>query len=81
MWRNSYKSSIFITFPTTGRANPPDRRAEEEDIKEDSLLYAFLLKQPPQQLDLEQAKVEIELFLQTKFGIKVNFDHEDRSAG
>jgi Protein of unknown function (DUF3754) len=51
--------------------------AEEEDIKEDALLYAFLLKQLPQTLDLERAKDEIEVFLHDKFTVKVNFDHEE----
>ena len=51
--------------------------AEEEDIKEDTLLYAFLLKQPAGYLDLQRAKSEIEEFLNTEFRITVNFDHEE----
>ena len=51
--------------------------AEEEDIKEDSLLYAFLIKSPSQSDDLGQAKSEIELFLQREFKVNVNFDHEE----
>jgi hypothetical protein len=51
--------------------------AEEEDIKEDALLYAFLLKQPAPWRDLDRAKSEVEAFLNAKFKIKVNFDHEE----
>jgi hypothetical protein len=51
--------------------------AEEEDIKEDTLLYAFLLRQLPFGLDLDKAKSDIEAFLSAKFKIKVNFDHDE----
>jgi hypothetical protein len=51
--------------------------AEEEDIKEDSLLYAFLLRKPVQNADLEEAKTEIERFLEHEFAVRVNFDHEE----
>jgi hypothetical protein len=51
--------------------------AEEEDIKEDALLFAFLLRQPTGYLDLERAKTEIEEFLEAEFKVTVNFDHEE----
>ena len=51
--------------------------AEEEDIKEDSLLYAFLLRKSPQNIDLEQVKGEVELFLRNEFGVDIAFDHEE----
>lgn len=51
--------------------------AEEEDIKEDVLLYAFLLRQPPFLLSLEKAKTDVEEFLRASFKVTVNFDHEE----
>lgn len=51
--------------------------AEEEDIKEDSVLYAFLLRRPPQDIDLEQVKGEVELFLRNEFAVEISFDHEE----
>jgi hypothetical protein len=51
--------------------------AEEEDIKEDALLYAFLLKQPAPGKDLDTAKAGVEAFLNAEFDVKVNFDHEE----
>lgn len=51
--------------------------AEEEDIKEDALLYAFLMRKAPEKIDLEQVKGEIELFLRSEFGVNAAFDHEE----
>jgi hypothetical protein len=50
--------------------------AEEEDIKEDALLYAFLLRQSGTP-DLNAAKADVEAFLHGCFGINVDFDHEE----
>lgn len=50
--------------------------AEEEDIKEDALLYAFLLRQEAIP-DLESAKTDVEAFLYVNFNISVDFDHEE----
>ena len=51
--------------------------AEEEDIKEDQLLYAFLLKQSPDDLSLDRARRDVAAFLLNEFRLKVNFDHEE----
>lgn len=49
---------------------------EEEDIKEDALLYAFLVRQGTSP-DLIAAKADIEAFLLHNFGVEVDFDHEE----
>lgn len=52
-------------------------RAEEEDIKEEILLYAFLCRIPNQPTNLTTAKTEIESFLQTHFNVTIEFDVKD----
>lgn len=52
-------------------------RAEEEDIKEELLLYAFLSRNKGQSTNLSQAKQEIEQHLQSTFNINIEFDLED----
>lgn len=54
--------------------------SEEEDIKEDSLLYAFLLNAPVQRGDLGGIKTAIENFLRREFDILVDFDCEEALA-
>lgn len=52
-------------------------RAEEEDAKEDMLLYAFLAKHPLRFDALPEIKAEVEQFLADACGVTVNFDAED----
>ncbi len=52
-------------------------RAEEEDAKEDMLLYAFLAKHPLKHDALAEIKAEVEAFLAEACGVAVNFDAED----
>ena len=52
-------------------------RAEEEDIKEELLLYALLAKTSVRRDELEHAKAAIEEFLSQQFGVNVSFDTED----
>ncbi len=55
-------------------------RAEEEDIKEEMLLYFFLLRHPMPASDLREEgelDVFIEEFLTREFGVIVDFDLED----
>jgi len=52
-------------------------RAEEEDIKEEMLLYALLAKEPLMEDDLEEARVAIEQYLEQEFGVRVHYDLED----
>lgn len=52
-------------------------RAEEEDIKEDILLYSLLLKEPVHRHEIDDAKQAIEQFLMQEFGVKVSFDIPD----
>jgi len=52
-------------------------RAEEEDAKEDMLLYAFLAKHPLKYDALAEIKAEVEEFLSEASGVTVNFDAED----
>jgi hypothetical protein len=52
-------------------------RAEEEDIKEDILLYSLLLKERVYRDQIEDAKQAIEQFLQHEFGVRVGFDIAD----
>jgi hypothetical protein len=51
--------------------------AEEEDVKEDMVLYAFLAKHPLQYDALAEIKAEIETFFTERCGVTVNFDAED----
>ncbi len=52
-------------------------RAEEEDIKEEMLLYNYLVRNKDKGTNLSTAKADIELFLQKEFGVDINFDLED----
>jgi len=52
-------------------------RAEEEDIKEDILLYSLLLKERVYRNEIDDAKQAIEQFLLQEFGVKVGFDIAD----
>ena len=52
-------------------------RAEEEDIKEELLLYALLAKTGVLRSELAEAKAAIEQFLAEQFDVDVDFDAED----
>jgi len=52
-------------------------RAEEEDIKEDILLYSRLLGGKVYRHQIDDVKQEIERFLDSEFGVKVGFDIAD----
>lgn len=52
-------------------------RAEEEDIKEEMLLYALLAKEPLMVDDLDEARIAIEQYLEQEFGVRVRYDIED----
>lgn len=52
-------------------------RAEEEDIKEELLLYNYLVRNKDQGTNLSTAKADIETFLQREFGVDISFDLED----
>ena len=52
-------------------------RAEEEDIKEDMLLYFFLTNNPVRIDDLDHLDKRIEQFLKDEFGVTADFDMED----
>ena len=51
--------------------------AEEEDVKEDMLLYAFLALHPSKHDALPQLKTMVTRFLAERCGVSVNFDAED----
>ena len=52
-------------------------RGEEEDVKEELLLYRFLLDKPRPRTELKQLDGEIEAFMQERFGVDVDFEIED----
>lgn len=52
-------------------------RAEEEDIKEELLLYALLAKTSVRRDELSHAQAAIEEFLTQQFNVHVTFDTED----
>lgn len=52
-------------------------RAEEEDIKEEMLLYNYLSRTANGGIKLDKAKADIEAFLQNEFNINIDFDIED----
>lgn len=52
-------------------------RAEEEDVKEEMLLYALLARGPLARAELGEAREAIELFLWDEFGVAVRFDIHD----
>jgi hypothetical protein len=51
--------------------------AEEEDLKEDMLLYAFLARSPSHRDALPALRVEISDFLRERCGADVDYDAED----
>jgi hypothetical protein len=51
--------------------------AEEEDIKEESLLYVHLLQTPVHHTQLDTVRGRINAFLAEHFGVDVNFDVND----
>jgi uncharacterized protein DUF3754 len=51
--------------------------AEEEDAKEDMLLYAFLARHPSKHAALPELKAMVTSFLHGRCGVSVNFDVED----
>ena len=51
--------------------------AEEEDVKEDMLLYAFLAQSPSHQEALSQARAAISGFLKERRELSVGYDAED----
>jgi len=51
--------------------------AEEEDVKEDMLLYSFLARHPSKYDALPEIKREIVNFLAQECGVQVDFDVED----
>lgn len=52
-------------------------RAEEEDLKEEILLYSFLCRHQHAPTNLRTAKEEIENFLKARFNVEIDFDLED----
>ncbi len=52
-------------------------RAAEEDVKEEMLLYSVLAKEKARHADLPAIDAAIEQYLQTSFGVSVDFDLED----
>lgn len=52
-------------------------RAEEEDIKEEMLLYSVLAKTNVRRDELPDVKAAIVGYLETEYGVKVDFDAED----
>jgi hypothetical protein len=50
---------------------------EEEDVKEDMLLYAFLARRPSHYDALADLKRAIERFVAERCGAAINFDAED----
>jgi hypothetical protein len=51
--------------------------AEEEDVKKDMLLFAFLAKSPSRRDALPEIKGSVTSFLKETCGVAVNFDAED----
>ena len=51
--------------------------AEEEDVKEEALLYVHLLRAPVHISQLEHLRSRVNAFLKQKFDIDVNFDIRD----
>lgn len=52
-------------------------RAEEEDVKEEMLLYALLVRGPLAQSELDEAKEAIEQFIMEEFKVLIDFDLHD----
>jgi hypothetical protein len=51
--------------------------AEEEDVKEEALLYTHLLREPVQDARLDSLQTSINQFLKEKFGVDISFDIHD----
>ena len=51
--------------------------AEEEDVKEEALLYTHLLRKPAQGSQLDDLRADIDAFLKEKFGVDISFDVRD----
>ncbi len=51
--------------------------AEEEDVKEEALLYTHLLRKPTQGSQLDDLRADIDAFLKEKFGVEISFDVHD----
>ncbi len=51
--------------------------AEEEDVKEEALLYVHLLRTPVHMTQLDKLSQRINDFLRTKYGVSINFDTMD----
>jgi hypothetical protein len=54
--------------------------AEEEDVKEEALLYVHLLQTPVPYAQIDAVRARINTFLSNRFGIEVNFDVNDALA-
>jgi hypothetical protein len=54
--------------------------AEEEDVKEEALLYVHLLQTPVHYTQVDAVRARINTFLSNRFGIDVNFDVNDALA-
>lgn len=52
-------------------------RAEEEDVKEEMLLYSYLMQYEVPSNSLSQAKQAIEAYLSQEFNVSVDYDIED----
>ena len=55
-------------------------RAEEEDVKEDTLLYYFLTEAGSEPKDAEEVRAKIEAFLFDQFRLDVAFDVDDAAG-
>ena len=51
--------------------------AEEEDVKEEALLYIHLLQTPVHYTQIDAVRTRINAFLSNRFGIEVHFDVND----
>ncbi len=51
--------------------------AEEEDVKEETLLYTHLLRTPIHATQIESLRTEIDEFLKDRFGVDISFDVHD----
>lgn len=52
-------------------------RAEEEDLKEEMLLYTLLCRESVHESEIGEVKQAIEQFLADEFGVAIDFDVED----
>jgi len=81
--RNHYMMLLAQNFYFCGLANNRGAltliadSAEEEDVKEDMLLYAFLARRSTSHDALADLKSAIERFVAQRCGVTINFDAED----